>query len=400
MDTWRLDPAPHWFENSAANLPAGTLEMHEPPYWDSQTAHVLRGADNEATRIAGFSVDGINVGDVRILRNNSVSGLDSGGIVLLNAANVKTPNGDACLISYESGAAIYYDEDEYWHVLWGCHSWMQRLKAQSVNLYPTCIVTVAAGTHHDWNPTCETSYALGGLAGGSLQLKDYATVVATVDAAGAKLTGIGSITGGNHDPADHGQLKILWNNGPGPLELALEAGSSPGLAMTLPNSITLRAKEGAILFSPGSDLVTDHRWHAIGLAQGDVRDRVQALSLVASVAELEAVRMTGRVTPAAMSASLISAWDPVDATTGKSFHKAYHLRLQGGVGTILCGFAAGVQGERHLLTNYASDYLIRSDCTSAAAADRIAIPGGGDRIHRYRGHFEIQYDTQWMLLVP
>lgn len=399
MDTWVFSPGVEWFENAAANLPAGTLTDYEPLHWQDRVAHVLRGADNEATRISGLSTDGIAPNSVRILLNDSVSGLDSGGVVFLDSATVRTPNGEPCLVSYQSGAGIYLNErDDAWHFMWGCSSWSYRVKTQALNLYPACIVTVAAGTYNDWNPTCETSYATGGLAGGSLLLKDYAAVVVTTT--GAKITGIGSITGGNHDPADPGQVKVMWNNGPGVLEFALEAGSSPALGFTIPNSIRLRAKEGAILFSPGSDLATDHRWHAIGLAQGDVRDRLQVLqSLVASVAELDAVRMTGRVTPAVLPAAVVNTWDPVDATTGKSFHAAYHLRLQGSVGTVLCGLAAGQQGERHLLTNYSSDYLIRSDCPSTPAATRIAIPGGGDRIHRYRGHVEIQYDTQWMLLV-
>src|SRR5687767_12929054 len=53
----RWSPIETW-GGGATNLATGHIHNYAPTNWQTKTVHVLRGGDNEATRITGFSSTG------------------------------------------------------------------------------------------------------------------------------------------------------------------------------------------------------------------------------------------------------------------------------------------------------------------------------------------------------
>lgn len=229
-----------------------------------------------------------------------------------------------------------------------------RVTARQLTLTPEANVVLPAGLTSSWNPGTQAVIRVAGTA-------PYSMVDGLVPA-GSELVG--------------NELRIVKNVGAAPIVLRPEIGSASPIeyrfqlpaSSSAPNAIPplVIAQNQEVILQQGTPL-DGGKWRVIG------KDAFNAISNVGA-----------SITPAVFAAGNVNNYAPVDAVTGVPGRLAAVWRLQGAVGTVLTGIEpnpAGmppfVHGDRLMLINYASSFLLAHQSPASALGSRIICPPGG-----------------------
>jgi len=376
------------------NMATGTINPYTDPAIGSFSVIKIKGADNQATRITGIDATHAVADRTCILfRNESESGTDCGQVVFKHkdAAATSTnqiwcPGNIDYMLPMGGCVFVVYGSDHLWHIVSeGGQS--KYTTTMGLRLYPTGeVASSISGQLNNWNPTMGTTYTAGqGLAGGDLTAQEYALIRVPVLAVGATLTGFAPSALTNANIETLGGVKILYNEGPGPLTLSHLNGASTVGQFECPNGRDhlVRPGEAAIICSMLGDPNPDSNWRVLGTGHN-----------------------LARVFPATLAASTIDNWNPVDQTSGASFLQSDWIEMTGSVGTHLNSMNPGVHGRRVLLTNHGGltiNHGLSGGSGGVTTGKQFVCPGGVAFVLGSFASVDIMYDANnawWWVLDP
>lgn len=399
-----------------ANMAAGTVNPLTDPALGNFTVIVVKGADNQATRITGIDATDVKVNTVVLFLNLSISGIDCGQVIFnhlddstASANQILCPANMDYMLPIFGGVFTFYGPDLKWHPITenGQH---QTVALQNLRFYPNALAPVIAGVVNNWNFTAETSYPAGeGLAGGNLAFETYSYIRVQTDIGGATLTGLAPNAGTNANSYTNGGMKILVNLGPGVLTLSpLDSRSGANHQFKTPNSqaVTIPPNGAAIVVEPLGDPDEDALWQVIALAQ----DITHGLTLVLTgnpaiegaggiALTTQSLLITPAVTPAALPAvpTVTHDWNPgstdliIDVATNAN-------------GSILGGLigaddtVAGV-GETRILRNVGGGPLILLN-EDSGSVQQFVTPSGAPAVIQSLDNAIVQRNSseKWTVL--
>jgi hypothetical protein len=318
------------------NMPAGYVANYSDPSMPAFSRYLWKGADNQGTWLTGIDATGFGDGDIVIFENQTESGIDTGVVVLKDETSPEATGGVTPSLAANRivcpGAMDYVcapfgvtilvrGTNKLGQPRWEIQTdngYQKKALVQSLQFYPNMqagLVTPLVGTLNDWNPVGDTliaSVPVGSppqnVSGSNCAFQDHSWIMAYVDAAGARITGL--LT--QYPPVqsqDFGPIKVITNNGPGVLTIADHGvGSAAENQILCPNGVdyTVQPGESVWLASPYYDNSITPQWRVLGPGNAVIS------TTQITDATIQQLQLAPSLAPAALPSvpAVTHDWDP------------------------------------------------------------------------------------------
>jgi hypothetical protein len=332
----RLTPrAPDPF-GAGTNMPAGYIADYSDPSMPAYTRYLWKGADNQGTWLTGIDASSFVDGDIVIFENQTESGDDAGCVVLkdenspeatggvvpsLAANRIVCPGAQDYVCPPYGVTMLVRGTNKLGQPRWEIrteNAQQKKVIGQSLQLYPNLqagFTTPLVGTLDDWNPTGDTlitSVPVGSppqnVDGSNCAFQDHTWIMAYVDAAGARITGL-LAQNPPTTPQNWGPIKVITNNGPGVLTIADHGvGSAVENQILCPNGVDLLVQPGESVWlgSPYYNNGVTAQWRVLGAGNAVIG------TTTITDATIQQLQLAPSLAPAALPSvpTVTHDWDP------------------------------------------------------------------------------------------